>query len=93
MATLDKATQDSMYSSGFLVKKMHGPFFKEDFEGGDMGEYELMCTFISINEDLADDFVEVYFLDVDTYEKTVSQLDDDFLVELTPSFMQKVHVS
>lgn len=93
MATLDKELQDSMYSSGFLVKKMHGPFFREDFEGGDMGEYELMCTFMSLDTDLADDFVEVYFKDMDTYERTVASLDDNFLVELTPSFMQKVAVS
>ena len=93
MATLDKEAQELMDSSGFLVKKMHGPFFKEDFESDDMGDHELMCTFISLDIDLQDDFVEVYFKDMDTYEKTLALLDDDYLVELTPSMMQKVTVS
>lgn len=93
MATLDKGEQELMDSYGFLVKKMHGPFFKEDFVNEDMGDHELMCTFMSLDIYLKDDFVEVYFKDMDTYEKTLSLLDDDYLVELTPSMMQKVTVS
>ena len=92
MAILDKLGMERMNSSGYLIRQEHGPFFKEDFEDEDMGEYELMATFTSLDINYEDDFVEVYFRDMDTYEKVLRATEDDYLVELTPSMMQKVTV-
>ena len=92
MGTLDSVSYESINSSGYLIRKEHGPFFKEDFDDDTMGEYELMATFMSLDINYEDDFVEVYFQDMDTYEKVIRATEDDYLVELTPSMMQKVMV-